>query len=77
MNENDPAQQQGETIGIASGLQIPDFDPPPPADAGAPGAEPKGVLFVADDVNPNDVLDGVEIVRVSVDVIREQIQRRT
>ncbi len=74
MNEIEPGQQPGETIGITSGLQLPDLDPPPP---GAPGAEPKAVIFVADDVNLNDVLNGIEVVRVSADVIREQIQRRT
>jgi hypothetical protein len=71
---NEPGQEPGETIGVASGVHLPDLAPPPPA---APEEEPKAVLFVSENVDLNDVLDGIEVVRVSADVIREQIERRT
>lgn len=77
MNQIEPGQLPGETIGRTSGVQLPDLDPPPSGEPGEPGAEPKAVIFVADDVDLNDVLNGIEVVRVSADVIREQIQRRT
>jgi hypothetical protein len=68
------ADEPGEIIGVASGLQLPDLEPAGDAE---PEEEPKAVLFVSADVDPNDILDGIQVVRVSVDVIRDQIQRRT
>ncbi len=70
----DSANEPGVVIGVASGLQLPDLDPMPDPE---PDEEPKAVLFVSDQVDVNDVLNDIQVVRVSVDVIREQIQRRT
>lgn len=79
MNEIEPGQAPGETIGLTSGLRQADLDPvpavePPP---GAPAVAPRAVIFIADDVDPDDVLNDIEVVRVSKDVIADQIQRRT
>ena len=73
MNDTEPGQQPGETIGIASGLDISDLDRP----SEEPGAARKAVLFVSEDVNPEDILNGVEVVRVDEDVILDQVRRRT
>lgn len=71
MDDNDPTQEPGDTIGTTSGVRI---DPP---STGGPTAEPKAVLFVADDVDVSELLDGIEVVRVNEDVILDQVRRRT
>ncbi len=77
MDAINPSQQSGETVGFTPEFRLPELDPVPQVEPAPGGEAPRAVLFVADDVETNDLLDGVEIVRVNKDVIADQIQRRT
>lgn len=79
MDDIEPTQAAGETIGRTSIRRQADLDPVPAVEPqpGAPAVAPRAVIFIADDVDPDEPLNDIEVVRVSKDVIADQIQRRT